>query len=46
MYNGAWDYPADVRGYTWGGVHEFHTRDWSLRVRDRGDAQNGEWAAI
>jgi hypothetical protein len=31
MYNGAWDYPADVRGYTWGWVHEFHTRNWSLR---------------
>ena len=31
MFNGAWDYPADVRGYTWGWVHEFHTRNWSLR---------------
>jgi len=31
MYNGAWDYPADVRGYTWGLVHELHTRNWSLR---------------
>jgi high affinity Mn2+ porin len=31
MYNGAWDYPADVRGYTWGWVHEFHTHDWSFR---------------
>ena len=31
MYNGAWDYPADTRGYTWGWVHEFHTRQWSLR---------------
>ncbi|HSP70530.1 MAG TPA: carbohydrate porin [Bryobacteraceae bacterium] len=31
MYNGAWDYPADVRGYTWGWVHEFHARRWSLR---------------
>ena len=31
MYNGAWDYPADVRGYTWGWMHEFHTRRWSLR---------------
>lgn len=31
MYNGAWDYPADVRGYTWGWVHELHTRNWSLR---------------
>ena len=26
MYNGAWDYAADTRGYTWGWVHEFHTR--------------------
>jgi high affinity Mn2+ porin len=31
MYNGAWDYPADVRGYTWGWMHEFHTRNWSVR---------------
>ena len=31
MYNGAWDYPADTRGYTWAMVHEFHTRNWSLR---------------
>ncbi len=31
MYNGAWDYPADVRGYTWGWVHEFHAKRWSLR---------------
>ncbi len=31
MYNGAWDYPADTRGYTWGWVHEFHTQNWSLR---------------
>jgi len=31
MFNGAWDYPADVRGYTWGWVHELHTRHWSFR---------------
>jgi high affinity Mn2+ porin len=31
MYNGTWDYPADTRGYTWGWVHEFHTRNWSFR---------------
>ena len=31
MYNGAWDYPADTRGYTWGWMHEFHARHWSLR---------------
>jgi high affinity Mn2+ porin len=31
MYNGAWDYPADTRGYTWGLETEFHTRDWTFR---------------
>lgn len=31
MYNGAWDYPADTRGYTWGWMHEFHTPRWSVR---------------
>ena len=31
MYNGAWDYAADTRGYTWGWVHELHTRRFSLR---------------
>ncbi len=31
MYNGAWDYPADTRGYTWGWVHEFHAKNWSVR---------------
>lgn len=31
MYNGAWDYPADTRGYTWGWVHEYHAKHWSLR---------------
>ena len=31
MYNGAWDYPADTRGYTWGWMHELHMKTWSLR---------------
>lgn len=31
MFNGAWDYPADVRGYTWGWVHEVHLKNWSFR---------------
>jgi high affinity Mn2+ porin len=31
MYNGAWDYPADTRGYTWGWIHELHMKSWSLR---------------
>ena len=38
MYNGAWDYPADTHGYTWGWVHEFHTRRWSLRYASAGHA--------
>jgi high affinity Mn2+ porin len=31
MYNGAWDYAADTRGYTWGWVHELHFPRWALR---------------
>ncbi len=31
MYNGAWDYPADTRGYTWGWMHELHTEHWSFK---------------
>src|SRR5579875_373982 len=31
MYNGAWDYPADTRGYTWGIVQELHTSWWAFR---------------
>ena len=32
MANGAWDYPADVRGYTVGSVQELTMRGWSLRT--------------
>ncbi|MBZ5591269.1 MAG: carbohydrate porin [Acidobacteriia bacterium] len=39
MYNGAWDYPADTRGYTWGMVHEFHTRNGSLRYGSVAEAK-------
>lgn len=31
MYNGAWDYPANVRGYTYGGAAEWNTKLWSFR---------------
>ena len=31
LYNGAWDYPADVRGYTWGWVHELNRSNWTFR---------------
>ncbi len=29
--NGAWDYAADTRGYTVGGMVEYDDRDWSIR---------------
>ena len=29
--NGAWDYAADTRGYTYGVALEYDDRDWSLR---------------
>jgi high affinity Mn2+ porin len=31
MYNGAWDYPANVRGYDYGATLEFNQKDWTLR---------------
>jgi high affinity Mn2+ porin len=30
MYNGAWDYPANTRGYTYGVVMELNTMFWAL----------------
>jgi high affinity Mn2+ porin len=32
MYNGAWDYPAHVRGYTAGVLQELTMRRWSVRA--------------
>lgn len=32
MSNGAWDYPANVRGYTWGLVVEYGTPKYSIRA--------------
>jgi high affinity Mn2+ porin len=32
MSNGAWDYPADTRGYTIGTMQELTLRNWSLRA--------------
>ena len=29
--NGAYDYAADTRGYTWGAVVEYHDRLWAVR---------------
>ncbi|HKI31307.1 MAG TPA: carbohydrate porin [Gemmataceae bacterium] len=31
MYNGAWDYPANVRGYDYGIGLDFNQKDWALR---------------
>jgi high affinity Mn2+ porin len=32
MSAGAWDYPADTKGYTWGGVAEWINPAWSLKA--------------
>jgi len=29
--NGAWDYAADTRGYTWGAIAEYDDKQWSAR---------------
>ncbi|HWY87845.1 MAG TPA: carbohydrate porin [Gemmataceae bacterium] len=31
MYNGAWDYPANVRGYDNGAYVELNQKDWAIR---------------
>jgi high affinity Mn2+ porin len=31
MYNGAWDYPANVRGYTYGVAVDYNRKDWTVR---------------
>jgi high affinity Mn2+ porin len=31
MAPGAWDYPADTRGYTWGAMTEWHEPEWAVR---------------
>jgi high affinity Mn2+ porin len=31
MYNGAWDYPANVRGYNYGVAFDFNQKYWALR---------------
>src|SRR5262249_28079542 len=32
MSNGAWDYPANTRGYTIGAVVEYHSPYWATRI--------------
>jgi len=31
MYNGAWDYPSNVRGYSYGVAVDFNQKYWALR---------------
>jgi high affinity Mn2+ porin len=31
MYNGAWDYPANARGYNYGITWELNRKEWALR---------------
>jgi high affinity Mn2+ porin len=31
VYNGAWDYPANVRGYTYGVAFDLNQKEWALR---------------
>mgnify|MGYP003610000818 CR=1 FL=1 len=32
MANGAYDYPADAQGYTWGAALEWYHDEWALRI--------------
>jgi hypothetical protein len=32
MTYGAWDYPSDARGYTWGATLEYFDDDWAYRI--------------
>lgn len=32
MSYGAWDYPADARGYSWGATLEYYHDDWVIRA--------------
>ncbi len=34
MDNGAWDYAADIRGYTWGFYLEYSQPHWAIRFAD------------
>jgi high affinity Mn2+ porin len=46
MYTGAWDYPANVRGYTYGGVIDFNTRYLALRYGAFGEPKEANGADI
>jgi high affinity Mn2+ porin len=46
MYNGAWDYPANTRGYTYGAVIDFNTRFLAARYGIFGEPTEANGAEI
>ena len=46
MYNGAWDYPANVRGYTYGVEMEMIRKDWTLSYGIVAEPEVANGAAI
>jgi len=46
MYNGAWDYPANVRGYTYGVEIEMIRKDWTLSYGIVAEPEVANGAAI
>jgi high affinity Mn2+ porin len=50
MANGAWDYPANTRGYTWNLVAEYVRENWAIRAASslvptyaNGPTLNSDW---
>ena len=41
--NGAWDYAADTRGYTYAAILEYDDRSWAVRFARSSDAHGGKW---
>lgn len=46
MTHAAWDFGADARGYTWGGVAEFYWDDWAARFGHMMPPQNPNSLAV
>ena len=40
--NGAYDYAADTRGFTYAAMVEYDDRHWAASIRGSADAQGGE----
>lgn len=46
MYNSAWDYPANVRGYDYGGCLELDMKTWAIRYGIFGEPTEANGAEI